>query len=70
MGRFRFLVLVALSGCTQTPAYIKTCPPLVNYSRSFDQAAGAQIEALPAGSPVTKMIEDYAALRAAVRACK
>lgn len=73
MGRFSIVAIIALSGCsTQAPepSYIKACPALVEYSRSFDQAAGAQIEALPVGSPVTKMIEDYIALRAQVRACK
>jgi hypothetical protein len=71
MGRFSVLALIVLSGCAApAPVYIKTCPVLVNYSRQFDQAAGAQIEALPSESPVTKMISDYIALRAQVRACK
>jgi len=71
MGRFSILALLAVAGCAApTPVYVKICPVLVNYPLSFSRAAGAQIMALPPGSPLTKMVEDYIDLRAQVRTCK
>jgi len=45
------------------------CPPLKTYSAEQQKALGAAVAALPADSPLVSAIVDYAALRAAVRAC-
>jgi hypothetical protein len=40
------------------------------YSKAFEQAAGQQLAALPDGSPIVTMIEDYLKVRAEARDCK
>lgn len=60
---------VMLTACTTAPQYIRTCPPLVTYSPEFQRQAADQLEAMPTGSPVVKMTEDYLALRRAVKEC-
>lgn len=68
MRAFVLVILLAgvgaiLFGCT--PHYITStpCPPLVEYSRDFQNAAADQLEGLPDGSPLVTMIEDYKRLR-------
>jgi outer membrane murein-binding lipoprotein Lpp len=73
--RFAPLVLSAflLTGCASAlppapPAVV--CPALVEYDQSTRNRAAEEIERLPPGSALAAMIADYAALRAAVRACR
>jgi hypothetical protein len=48
-------------------AGVKPCPPLVEYTAEERTRAAADIDALPAGSPVRQMIDDYHAVRDACR---
>jgi len=66
-------MVVILASCASqggTPTYIHVCPSIPTYSKAFEQQAGVQLEALPADSPITKMVEDYLAVRAEAKACK
>jgi outer membrane murein-binding lipoprotein Lpp len=73
--RFAPLAIAALllAGCASTlppapPAVV--CPALVEYDQATRNRAAEEIERLPPGSALAGMIADYAALRAAVRACR
>jgi hypothetical protein len=45
------------------------CPPVVEYSRDFQLQAADEVAALPDGSAIVEMMEDYAVMRAQARAC-
>jgi outer membrane murein-binding lipoprotein Lpp len=73
--RFASIVLAALllAGCAPAlppapPAVV--CPALVEYDQTTRNRAADEVERLPPGSVLAGMIADYAALRAAVRACR
>jgi outer membrane murein-binding lipoprotein Lpp len=73
--RFASLALAALllAGCASAlppapPAVV--CPALVEYDQATRNRAADEVERLPPGSALAGMIADYAALRAAVRACR
>jgi outer membrane murein-binding lipoprotein Lpp len=73
--RFAPIALAALllAGCASalppTPPAV-VCPALVEYDQKTRNRAADEIERLPPGSALAAMIADYAALRAAVRACR
>lgn len=46
-----------------------TCPRIVAYSPEAQNAAAAEIEALPPESVLPGMMADYAAVRAEIREC-
>jgi outer membrane murein-binding lipoprotein Lpp len=67
------LSALLLAGCASAlppapPAVV--CPALVEYDQAIRNRAADEIERLPPGSALAAMIADYAALRAAVRACR
>lgn len=73
MGRLNgFVAVLALAGCAtqQPPQYIHICPVVPTYSTQFQQRAGDELALLPPDSPITKMVEDYLAVRAEAKACK
>ena len=45
------------------------CPPVVEYSREFQARAADELEALPEGSAIARMLSDYAVMREQARAC-
>ena len=47
-----------------------TCPPVVEYSVADQDVAAAEIEALPEGAVVIRMLSYYAVLRDQARACR
>lgn len=79
--RAALLACLFLTGCaTAAPAVISSqpatvtvvkvsCPPLKDYSAAQEKALGAAVAELMAGSPLIQAMTDYAALRAAIRAC-
>lgn len=69
MGRFSLVACLLLAGCATPAPYLATCPPLKAYSHEFQRQAADQLEALPAGSPVVRLVTDYIALRKAVKDC-
>ncbi len=46
------------------------CPPVVEYSAADQSRAAAEIEALPEGAVIVRMLGDYAVLRDQARACR
>ena len=46
------------------------CPPVVEYSAAVQIRAAAEVEALPEGAMVVRMLSDYAVLRDQARACR
>jgi outer membrane murein-binding lipoprotein Lpp len=69
---FAFAALL-LAGCASAlPPVPPTvvCPALVEYDQATRNRAADEIERLPPGSALAAMLADYAALRAAVRACR
>ena len=56
-----------LSGCAQVVS--NACPPLINYSVSFQNKAADQLGHLPEGSPFVMLVSDYSKTRDAIRAC-
>lgn len=63
-----FISIFALVGCAGTPTET-ACPQVTNYDRLFQSRLADEVAALPAGSALVRAIGDYAALRAATRAC-
>ena len=64
------IAIVWLTGCAMAGSETGSpCPPVVEYT-SFEQARAAdEIEALPEGAVVVRMLSDYAVLRDQARAC-
>lgn len=65
------LWLTACVGVSEPPAAPPSlvCPPLVEYSAEEREAVAQAVEALPEGSPLVGLVDDYLALREMVRAC-
>ena len=74
MHSAKFLALIAalsLAGCvTPTSDPFPVCPEIVQYDPAFQARAADEIDALPEGSPLGVLIEDYLHLRDRVRACE
>lgn len=67
---WRFLVLLALTGCaTVDRPVITACLPMVEYSTDEQSRAASELDALPHGSVIGRFVVDYGAMRAANRAC-
>lgn len=61
---------LSLTGCAMGSSEGQgTCPPVVVYSRAEQARAAAELEALPDGAMVVRMLSDYAVLRDQVLAC-
>lgn len=50
-------------------AQVQLCPPLVEYDDVFAGKAALELEALAPTSPLLRLVEDYGALREAIRNC-
>jgi hypothetical protein len=46
------------------------CPPVVDYTAADQARAAGEVEALPEGAVIVRMLGDYAVLRDQVRACR
>ena len=46
------------------------CPPVVDYTAAEQARAGDEVEALPEGAVIVRMLSDYAVLRDQARACR
>lgn len=62
--------LLSLSGCVTAGSDPGVCPVPVVYSRDQQARAADELEALPPGSALALMIEDYGRERARLRACE
>lgn len=65
------LASALLAGCGKAPSSPRlalSCPELQQYSREEQERAASELEQLPAGSMVDRLVQDYGALRDACRA--
>lgn len=46
------------------------CPPVVGYTATEQARAAGEVEALPEGAMIVRMLSDYAVLRDQARACR
>ena len=46
------------------------CPPVVEYSAADQSRAADEVEAIPEGAVIIRMLGDYAVLRDQARACR
>ena len=46
------------------------CPPVVDYTAAEQVRAAGEVEALPEGAMLVRMLRDYAVLRDQARACR
>ncbi len=67
------IVSLLLTGCgktvyrTQLEVY---CPPIVNYSKEYNELLANELESLPLDSAIPMAITDYVKLRDKVRKCE
>ncbi len=65
------IAMLWLSGCaTVSSDPMAVCPPIVEYSDTDQTRAAMEIEALPDGAMVVRMLGDYAVLRDQARVCR
>ncbi|TFL17229.1 hypothetical protein [Jannaschia formosa] len=48
---------------------VTVCPPVFEYSREFQARAADELDMLPEGSAIAKMLSDYSVMREQARAC-
>ena len=61
-----------LSGCAAVSSdgrAVRTCPPVVDYSREFPAQADEELALLPENSAIAEMLSDYAVMREQARVC-
>ena len=60
-----------LTGCAMGASETRApCPPVVDYTAAEQARAGEEVEALPEGAVIVRMLSDYAVLRDQVRTCQ
>ncbi len=60
-----------LTGCAMAGSDTRApCPPVVDYTSAEQPHAADEVEALPEGAVVVRMLSDYAVLRDQARACQ
>ncbi len=65
------IAMLWLTGCAMGGSDNRApCPPVVDYTAADQARAADEIEALPEGAIVVRMLSDYAVLRDQVRACR
>ena len=65
------IAMISLSACATVGSEAQApCPPVVEYSVTDQARAAAEVEALPEGAMVVRMLSDYAVLRDQARACR
>jgi hypothetical protein len=59
-----------LTGCAMAGSDVQVlCPPVVEYTTVDQARAVEEVEALPEGAIIVRMLSDYAVLRDQARAC-
>jgi len=48
----------------------QVCPPVVDYSAADQARAAEEVEEMPDGSVIVRMLSDYAVLRDQARTCR
>lgn len=64
------IVTLWLTGCAMAGSEARApCPPVVDYTAADQARAADEVEALPEGAVIVRMLSDYAVLRDQARAC-
>lgn len=65
------IATLSLSACATDGSNADVlCPPVVPYSAAVQARAVAEVNALPEGAVVVRMLSDYAVMRDQARACR
>ncbi|GLS80917.1 hypothetical protein GCM10007893_17110 [Paracoccus marinus] len=65
------IAVLWLSACAMGGSDLRAlCPPVVDYTTADQAQAADEVEALPEGAVIAKMLSDYAVLRDQARACR
>jgi hypothetical protein len=60
-----------LTGCAMGDSDTRApCPPVVEYSSADQARAADEVDSLPDGAVIVRMLGDYAVLRDQARACR
>ncbi len=64
------IVMLWLSACAAAGSDTRaSCPPVVAHTAADQARAADEVEALPQGAVIVRMLSDYAVLRDQARAC-
>jgi hypothetical protein len=65
------IAVLWLTGCATDDSDTRApCPPVVEYTAEDQTRAADEVEALPEGPVIVRMLGDYAVLRDQARACQ
>ena len=65
------IAMLWLTGCAMAGSETRApCPPVVDYSSADQARAADEVEALPEGAVIVRMLSDYAVMRDQARACR
>ena len=65
------IVTLWLTGCAMGGSDDRApCPSVVDYNATDQARAADEVEALPEGAVIVRMLSDYAVLRDQARACR
>lgn len=65
------IAMLWLTGCATVSSETSApCPPVVEYTAADQARAADEVEALPEGAVVVRMLIDYAVSRDQARACR
>ncbi|MDW4551502.1 hypothetical protein R5H32_19325 [Defluviimonas sp. D31] len=65
------IAMLWLTACAMAGSEARApCPPVVDYSAADQIRAAAEVDVLPDGATVVRMLSDYAVLRDQARACR
>ena len=65
------IAMLLLTGCAMGSSDARApCPPVVEYTAADQARAADEVETLPEGAVIVRMLNDYAMLRDQARACR
>ena len=65
------IAMLWLTGCATVSSETRApCPPVVEYTGADQARAANEVETLPEGAVIVRMLSDYAVLRDQVRTCQ
>lgn len=65
------IVMLWLTGCATAGSETRApCPPVVDYIAADQARAADEVDSLPEGAVIVRMLGDYAVLRDQARACQ
>ena len=65
------IAMLWLTGCVAGGSETRApCPPVVDYTGADQARAADEVETLPEGAVIVRMLSDYAVLREQVQACR